>query len=72
MGTFVNAPTAKIQAYLSGTTNTTTIDGVTAADSLTAENSVSQINKVLAVVGKSVVQTGIKRIIIQEEAANNG
>ena len=46
--------------------------GVTAADSLTAENSVSQINKVLAVVGKSVVQTGIKRIIIQEEAANNG
>ena len=68
MAVFENAPTAKIQAQLSGTTTTTTIDGVTAAASLTAENSVTQINKVLDVVGKSVVKTGIKRIIVQEEA----
>ena len=72
MGTFVNAPTAKIQAQLSGTTTTTTIDGVTAAASLTAENSVTQINKVLDVVGKSIVKNGIKRIIVQEEATSNG
>lgn len=68
MGTFVSKPVAKIQAQLSGTTSTVTIDGVTAAASLTAENSVTQINKVLDVVGKGVVKTGIKRIIVQEEA----
>ena len=68
MAVFETKPTAKIQAQLSGSTSTTTIDGVTAAASLTAENSVTQINKVLAVVGKSVVKAGIKRIIIQEEA----
>ncbi|MBR0060566.1 MAG: hypothetical protein IJP68_03710 [Selenomonadaceae bacterium] len=68
MGTFVSKPTAKIQATYSGSTSTVTIDGVTAAASLTAENSVTQINKVLDVVGKSVVKSGIKRIIVQEEA----
>ena len=70
MATFVSKPTAKIQAQLTGTTSTVIIDGVTAADSLTADNSVTQINKVLDVVGKSVVKTGIKRIITQEEASN--
>ena len=68
MGTFVSKPVAKIQAQLSGTTSTVTIDGITAAASLTAENSVTQINKVLDVVGKGVVKNGIKRIIVQEEA----
>ena len=72
MAVFESKPVAKIQAQLSGTTTTTTIDGVTAAASLTAENSVTQINKVLDVVGKSIVKNGIKRIIVQEEAANNG
>lgn len=69
MATFQSKPVAKIQAQLSGSTATTTIDGVTAAASLTAENSVTQINKILDVVGKSVVKSGIKRIIVQEEAA---
>lgn len=69
MGTFQSKPTAKIQAQLSGSNSTINIDGVTAAASLTAENSVTQINKVLDVVGKSVVKTGIKRIIVQEEAS---
>ncbi len=69
MGTFQSKPTAKIQAQFSGSSSTVNIDGVTAADSLTAENSVTQINKVLDVVGKSVVKTGIKRIIVQEEAS---
>lgn len=69
MATFVSEPTAKIQAQLSGSTSTITIDGVTAADSLTADNSVTQINKVLDVVGKAVVKTGIKRIITQKEGA---
>ena len=72
MAVFESKPVAKIQAQLSGTTTTTTIDGVTAAASLTAENSVTQINKVLDVVGKSIVKTGIKRIIVQEEATDNG
>ena len=70
MATFVSEPVAKIQAQYSGSTSTITIDGVTAADSLTADNSVTQINKVLDVVGKSVVKTGIKRIITQKEATN--
>lgn len=70
MSTFVSEPVAKIQAQYSGSTSTITIDGVTAADSLTADNSVTQINKVLDVVGKSVVKTGIKRIITQKEATN--
>lgn len=69
MATFENKPVAKIQAQYSDSTSTVTIDGVTAAASLTAENSVTQINKVLDVVGKSVVKTGIKRIIVQEEAS---
>ena len=72
MAVFENKPTAKIQAQLSGSTSSITIDGVTAAASLTAENSVTQINKVLDVVGKSIVKPGIKRIIVQEEATNNG
>ena len=72
MAVFESKPTAKIQAQLSGSTSSITIDGVTAAASLTAENSVTQINKVLDVVGKSIVKPGIKRIIVQEEATNNG
>ena len=70
MATFVSNPTAKIQAQLSGSTETITLAGITAADTLTAENSVTQMNKVLDVVGKTVVKTGIKRIITQEEASN--
>ena len=70
MATFTTNPVAKIQAKLSGSTDTINIDGITAADSLTAESSVTEINKVLDVVGKSIVQTGIKRILTQEVSSN--
>lgn len=69
MAVFQTKPTAKIEAQLSGSNSTVTLNGITSAASLTAENSVTQINKVLDVVGKSVVKTGIKRIIVQEEAS---
>ena len=72
MATFVTKPTAKITALLSGSTADISIAGVTTADTLTAENAVTQINKVLDVVGKSIVKNGIKRIIVQEEATDNG
>ena len=70
MATFVTKPTAKITALLSGSTADISIAGVTTADTLTAENAVTQINKVLDVVGQSVVQSGMKRILTQEVSSN--
>lgn len=70
MATFTSKPVAKIQAQLSGSTSTVTVDGITAADSLTAENATDSINKVLDVVGKSVIKAGMKRIITQEVVSN--
>ena len=70
MATFVTKPTAKITAQLSDSTADISIAGVTTADTLTAENAVTQINKVLDIVGQSIVQSGMKRILTQEVSSN--
>lgn len=62
---FEEKETAKIQAQLSGTTNTITIDGVTSG-ATTPENAQKQINKILFIVGKSVVTSKMKQIITKE------
>lgn len=58
---------AKIQAMLTGSTSTLTIDGVTSGET-TPENAKAQIDKILDIVGKSVVTTKMKQIITREAA----
>lgn len=65
MATFVNKPTANIKANLTGSSGYINIGGVhTGTD--TTENAAAQINKVLAVVGKSVSADKMTRTITQE------
>lgn len=66
---FEEKETAKITAQLSGSTSTITIDGVTSG-STTPENAQAQINKILAIVGKSVVASKMKQIITREAVAS--
>ncbi len=61
--------TAKIQAQLTGSTTTITVDGVTSG-ATTPENAQEQINKILDIVGKSVVTTKMKHIITKEAVAS--
>lgn len=65
---FTPKTTAKIQAQLSGSTSTITVDGVTSGET-TPENAQAQINKILDIVGKSVVTTKMKQIITKEAVA---
>jgi len=65
---FSTKESAKIQAQLSGATNTITIDGVTSGET-TPENAQAQINKILNIVGKSVVTTKMRHIITKEAEA---
>ena len=65
---FTDKESAKIQAQFSGSTNTITIDGVTSGET-TPENAQEQINKILNIVGKSVVATKMKQIITREALA---
>ena len=65
---FADKETAKIQAYLTGLTNTITIDGVTSG-ATTPENAKAQIDKILGIVGRSVVTAKMKQIITKEAAA---
>ena len=65
---FAEKETAKIQAQLSGSTSTITIDGVTSG-ATTPENAKEQIDKILDIVGKSVVTTKMKQIITKEAKA---
>lgn len=65
---FEEKETAKIQAQLSGTTASITIDGIS-ANATTPENAKEQIDKVLAIVGKSVETAKMKQIITREAVA---
>lgn len=65
---FSTKTTAKIQAMLTGSTNTITIDGVTSGDT-TPENAKVQIDKILSIVGKSVVTSNMKQIVTKEATA---
>ena len=62
---FSEKETAKIQAYLFGTTNTITVDGVTSG-ATTPENAKAQIDKILNIVGRSVSAAKMRQIITKE------
>ena len=62
---FTEKETAKIQAMLSGSTSSITIDGVTSG-AITPENAKAQIDKILGIVGRSVVTPKMKQIITKE------
>ena len=62
---FTEKEFAKIQAYLTGSTSTITIDGVTSG-ATTPENAKAQIDKILGIVGRSVVTSKMKQIITKE------
>lgn len=65
---FTTKEYAKIQAALTGSTNTITIDGVTSGTT-TPENAKTQIDKILRIVGRSVETAKMKQIITKEAAA---
>ena len=67
---FTEKATAKIQAQITGTTNTMTIAGTNATET-DPENAATQINKLLDVVGKSVTTSGMVKIV-EQEAVTNG
>ncbi len=62
--TFNQKPTAIIWAKDSNG-NLISVDGVT-NDATTPENAVAQINKILAIVGNSIVANGMNRIKTEE------
>lgn len=64
---FTTKEYAKIQAQISGSTGTITIDGVTSG-ATTPENAKAQVDKILNIVGKSVVTDKMKQIITKEAA----
>lgn len=66
---FTAKTTAKIQAQLTGSTSTITVDGVTAGET-TPENAKAQIDKILYIVGKSVLTAKMKQIITKEAVAS--
>lgn len=57
--TFTDKNVAKLTAKYSGNQNTVTFSGVTTDANLTPENAKEQIDKVLAIVGRSCVTTGM-------------
>ena len=63
--TFTNRNVAKLTAKYSDSQSTISFQGVTTA-STTPENAKAQIDKILAIVGKSVTTTGMTRTIVQE------
>lgn len=65
---FTAKTTAKIQAQLSDSISTITVDGVTSGET-SPENAKAQIDKILHIVGKSVTTTKMKQIITKEATA---
>ena len=65
---FTTKEYAKIQAQMSDSTNTITIDGVTSGDT-TPENAKAQIDKILNIIGRSVSTTKMKQIVTKEAVA---
>lgn len=63
--TFTNRNVAKLTAKYSDSQSTISFQGVTTA-STTPENAKAQIDKILAIVGKSVITNGMTRTIVQE------
>ena len=68
--TFEAINTTKITSKHSTSTDKISIDGITAGN-ITPEYAAEQINKLLNIIGLSVVTTGMTRTITQE-ATDNG
>ena len=66
---FETKTVAKIQASLGDNSSTITVDGVT-SENTTPENAKAQIDKILGIVGKSVLTTNMKQIITKEAVAS--
>lgn len=66
---FEDKPYVKVSAIVENTTNTVSIDGIT-AQSFTPEQAKTNIDILLGIVGKSVTTNKMKRIRT-EEATNN-
>ena len=62
---FINTNTAKITGTISGSTDKISIDGTTGTKP-TPENAKTQIDKILNIVGKSILTTKMTRTIAQE------
>lgn len=68
MSAFVTKPTATIKANYLGSTGGINLSGVNPTID-TQENAATQINKVLAVVGKSVTTDKMTLVIVKEGEA---
>ena len=64
--TFTTKSTAKISAKYSDSAAKITFDGVTNSDDITPEIAKTQIDKILAIVGKACTASGMIRTITQE------
>lgn len=67
---FQDKPVVRVTSYLTGSTNTISIDGIT-AQSFTPEEAKSNLDVLLDIIGESVQTNKMKRIRT-EEAVNNG
>ena len=63
---FLNSSTAKISGTLSGKTSRISIDGTTTETTPTPEEAKTQVDKILDIVGMSILTTGMTRTITQE------
>lgn len=67
---FQDTKTVKVSSIISGSTNRIAINGIT-SEPFTPETAQIQINKVLDLIGKSVITRGMTRTRT-EEAIDNG
>lgn len=67
---FQDQPTVKVTSKISGTTNKISMTGIT-ANAFTPEEAQTQLNKILDIIGISVLTSGMTRTRT-EEAVDNG
>lgn len=71
MASFVTKPTVTITASVANTTSKIALSGITSNREITPDTAKTQIDKLLNVVGKSVITAGMLRTQT-EEAVTNG
>lgn len=64
--TFQAKGVAKLTAKYTGSQNTVTFHGITTANDLTPETAKTQADKILTIVGRSCVTTGMTRTRTEE------
>lgn len=67
---FIKKPVGTLKARLTGTTTTVSVPGVTTADT-TPDNAATQVNKLFALGGKTIVADDNMEILEKKEAVNN-